>query len=250
MDPRLAFALDVAYRAGRSTLSHFSTGVKVQIKEDHTPVTIADQQAEQLIRKAIQTKYPQDSILGEEGGESGKGTSRWVIDPIDGTKSFISGVPLYATLLSFEVNKEVRIGICYLPALDEMIYAVKGGGAFSNGRLIHVSNKKSLDLASISCGGHVTMMAKNRMTPFLELSKKVLLTRTWGDAYGHVLVATGRIDGMIDPSLHRWDISAMSLIVKEAGGKVTNFAGKEGIFDEAISSNGLIHEQLIEAYRD
>ena len=249
MNPRLAFALETVFQAGKLTLGYFQTGLEVIVKEDDTPVTIADRNAERLIREAIAKKFPGETILGEEEGATGSGTTRWVIDPIDGTKSFIAGVPLYANLLSYEVEGEPTIGICYLPALDQMVYATKSEGAFCNGRPISVSKNATLEGAKLSCGGHATMVSKGRMPAFLKLAEKALATRTWCDAYGHALVAMGRIDAMVDPSLHRWDISPMALIVKEAGGKSTDFAGTDQISDEAISSNGLLHAQLIHAFQ-
>jgi histidinol-phosphatase len=248
MDSRLAFALNTVYNAGRFSLGYFQNGTEVLVKSDDTPVTAADKGAERLIREAIEKQFPGEAILGEEEGLSGHGKTRWVVDPIDGTKSFVSGVPLFACLLSYEIDEEPVLGVCYLPALEEMIYASKDGGAFCNGRPIHVSSQSEIKMSSLSCGGHITMMKRGRMDGFLELSKHAMLTRTWGDAYGHVLVATGRVDAMVDPSVHRWDISAMALIVREAGGRVTDFKGRDVISDEAVSSNGAIHEAILAAF--
>jgi histidinol-phosphatase len=249
MSPRLAFALQAAYRAGRSTLAHFQAGAAVERKSDDTPVTIADREAERMIRTEIAAAFPQDAILGEEEGESGSGSERWVIDPIDGTKSFISGVPLYATLVAFEVEQVPQFGIAYFPALDEMIYAESGKGAFWNGRPCHVSSKTELAESVLSFGGPGSLVKYGRSEGFLDLSMRALATRTWSDAYGHMLVATGRIEAMVDPIVNRWDISAMSLIVNEAGGRCTNFAGDLGIYDEAVSTNGVLHQTILEAFR-
>ena len=246
MSPRLAFALDAAVRAGRSTLAHFQNGVQFEAKHDDTPVTIADKHAERIIREQIEEQYPGEAILGEEEGSSGAGDDRWVIDPIDGTKSFICGVPLYATLLSYERAGEPEIGICYFPALDDCIYAEKGKGAFWNGRPCRVSDKNSLEGAVITSSGYLGLTRRGLMNAFIKLSEKSLAARTWCDAYGHALVATGRVDLMIDCSVSRWDISAMAIIVREAGGRFTDLHGNEELGDSALSSNGVLHAKLLE----
>jgi histidinol phosphatase-like enzyme (inositol monophosphatase family) len=249
MSPRLAFAIDAAYKAGRSTLALFQTGTTVQTKEDATPVTLADQQAERLIRELIAVQYPGEAIYGEEEGGAANALDRWVIDPIDGTKSFISGVPLYSTLLSYEVDGETEVGVIYFPALDEMLYAERGKGAFFNGRPCHVTDRKCLTGSVICCGGHRSMVKADRWRPFEKIIAQALATRTWSDAYGHALVASGRVDAMIDPIVAHYDISAASLIVREAGGQFTDFSGNDKLALEAISSNGLVHEQILELYR-
>ena len=257
MTPRLEFALELAVRAGRGTLAHFQTGVAVEAKQDSSPVTIADREAESLIRSEIARAYPEEAILGEEEGESGQGSERrWVVDPIDGTKSFICGVPLYATLLSFEEYGRPVLGVCYFPALDELLYASVGQGAWFNGRRAQVSSRASVEGSVLCCGGHRLMADLGRMAPFLRLSEKALATRTWSDAYGHALVATARVDAMIDPQVARWDISAMKVIVEEAGGRMTDFMGQDALNArrpspnafEAVSSNGLLHQELLEAF--
>ncbi len=248
MSPRLEFALDAAFRAGRSTLAHFQTQIEVESKKDNSPVTVADKGAERMIRELIEKKYPGENILGEE--EGGEDTpDRWIIDPIDGTKSFISGVPLYATLLSYERDGEPILGVCYFPALDEMHYAEVGQGAVWNGRPSHVSVRPQVKGALMACGSHVSMTKYGRIKGFSKLSEKTLATRTWGDAYGHMLVASGRVEAMIDPVVNRWDISAVSLIVREAGGKFTDFKGQDALANEAISSNGIVHAEILEAFR-
>lgn len=256
MSPRLAFALDAAHKAGRFTLSLFQTGTAVDLKQDETPVTAADRGAERLIRELIAKEFPQDVILGEEEGGDKSAPNRWVIDPIDGTKSFVSGVPLYSTLLSYEVDYQPIVAVCYFPALDEMVYAEIGNGAFFNGRPCHVSSRTSLDGAVLCCGGLKQMDECGRIEPFLRLSKRALAARTWNDAYGHALVATGRVDAMIDPSVSLWDVSAMHLIVHEAGGRFTNFDGQSALkpsrpdgHHEVVNTNGHLHHEILAAFR-
>jgi histidinol-phosphatase len=247
MSPRLAFALNAVHEAGKTTLAYFDTPLDVELKEDDSPVTAADKHAERVMREAIRRQYPREAILGEEEGGPDDLT-RWIIDPIDGTKSFISGVPLYGTLLSFEMGGRPTLGIAYFPALDEMVYAEEGGGAFRNGRACKVSGKSGVKGAVLSSGSHYSMKEYGRSDPFQKLAERAMATRTWSDAYGHALVATGRIEAMIDPVVKRWDISAMSIIVREAGGAFSDFDGNEELADEAISSNGLVHEELLEAF--
>ena len=248
MSPRLAFAIDAAHRAGRSTLAHFQTGAFVEFKDDASPVTVADRNAERLIREAIAAKYPHEAILGEEEGATGQSDDRWVIDPIDGTKSFVAGVPLYATLLAFEEGGVPTVGVCYFPALDEMLYAETGQGAFLNGRPIHTRQTPTEDGAILCCGGIARLQERGQLQTLLKLAEKALALRTWCDAYGHALVASGRVDAMIDPVLSRWDIAAVEIIVREAGGKFTDFDGRANPQDQAISSNGPLHNRLLEAF--
>lgn len=253
MTPRLRFALDAVRKAGQSTLEHFRSGVVVEYKSDASPVTIADKNAEAILRQAINQEFPGETILGEEQGLTGSGTTRWIIDPIDGTKSFICGVPLYATLLSFEVEGEPILGVSYFPALDEMVYAEKGEGCFVNGERATVTNRHTVKGGFLASGGPNSMVKYGRWPAFESMSARAIATRTWSDAYGHCLVATGRIDAMIDPVVSRWDLSAIKIIVEEAGGQFTDFVGgnpfDKGDFNlEAISSNGRIHEEILREY--
>lgn len=245
MSPRLAIAIRAAHRAGRLTLKYFQTGAAVDIKSDDTPVTAADREAEQLIRSELATSYPGETVLGEEQGLSGAGDDRWVIDPIDGTKSFIAGVPLYATLLSYERAGEPEIGVCYFPALDEMLYAEKGGGTFWNGRPAQVTGRMHAGGSTVVCGSILRLSVQGRLDKLLKLAERAIAVRTWCDAYGHALVATGRADVMVDPVVSRWDISAVSLIVREAGGVFTDFQGNENLAEEALSGTPGIHRQFL-----
>jgi histidinol-phosphatase len=253
MSPRLKFAIEAVRQAGDSTLDIFRNGAEFDLKQDSSPVTLADTHAEQLLRASITQQFPNEAILGEEQGATGQGNNRWIIDPIDGTKSFIAGVPLYATLLSFEENGEPILGVCYFPALKEMLYAERGSGTFFNGKSVHVSQRSAISGSILACGGPKSMVQHGRWEAFDRMSAIALTTRTWSDAYGHALVATGRADAMIDPIVSRWDVSPMKIIVEEAGGRFTDFRGQEaflkGDFDlEAISSNGVIHKRILEEY--
>ncbi len=248
MTPRLAFAIETARSAGGSTLSLFGAGAKYEMKADDSPVTQADLEAERIVRSEIERRYPGEPVLGEEmGGEDT--ANRWTVDPIDGTKSFIAGVPAYATLLSYEEGGEPVVGVCYFPALDEIVYAAKGEGAFWNGEPCQVSGETELGRSILCAGSHWTMAKTGRMAGFLSLAERALGTRGWGDAYGHALVATGRVEAMVDPIVNRWDVSAMSVIVREAGGSFTDFSGGEALALEAISCAPGVKEAVLEAFR-
>ena len=256
MSPRLAFAVETAVLAGKSTLAHFQAGAAVDLKEDETPVTVADRNAERLIRELVAKKYPNERLVGEEEGGDQSVPDRWIVDPIDGTKSFISGVPLYATLLSYEVDFQPVVGVAYFPALDELLYAEVGQGAYFNGRPARVSEKREVKGGVVCCGGHRSMIQHGRWDGLARVAERAMATRTWSDAYGHALVATGRVEAMLDPIVSRWDISAVTLITREAGGVVTNFSNGEALKPthadghyELVASNGRVHEELIEAFR-
>jgi histidinol-phosphatase len=251
MSPRLAFALEAAIRAGRSTLAHFRTGTSYERKSDDTPVTVADRGAERIFREMVAENYPREHVLGEEEGGDASIPDRWVVDPIDGTKSFVSGVPLYVTLVSYEVDKRPVLGVAYLPALNEIVYAEVGGGCFADGRPCRVSDGVELRDSILCCGGPGNMIARGRMDGFVTLSEKAMITRTWGDAYGHALVATGRAHAMIDPVVSRWDVSAMKVIVEEAGGSFSDLSGDDAFAvepKEALSCIPSLRSALLEVY--
>lgn len=248
MSPRLAFAVETAVEAGKLTLAWFQAGTGFDLKSDDSPVTAADKAAERRIRERIASAYPSESILGEEEG----GTSsahQWVIDPIDGTKSFVCGVPLYAVLLSYEDQDGPLVGVSYFPALDWLVYAERGQGAFANGRPIRVSPQTELKQVVVCSGAHRSMEQHGRADGFQKIARQVMATRTWGDAYGHCLVASGRAQAMIDPVVSPWDLSSVNLIVEEAGGRFTDFSGGRLPKSEAVASNGLLHDWLLEQFR-
>jgi histidinol-phosphatase len=251
MSPRLAFALNAVWSAGRSTLSLFQNLEGFDSKEDQTPVTAADRRAEEIIRAEIEKAFPGETVLGEEQGLTGASDSRWVVDPIDGTKSFVAGVPLYATLLAWEQEGEPEIGVVYFPALDEMFYAEKGGAALRNGRPIRVSSRPTVTQSILCHAGAKGMAAGGHAKGLETLARRAMATRTWCDAYGHMLVAAGRADAMFDPVVSRWDVSALLPILACAGGMATRLDGgsvlepmrPDGAL-QMLSSNGLLHEEV------
>ncbi len=252
-DPELLdFAVALAREAGTLTLEWFqSTELTVDHKHDGSPVTAADLAAETLIRERIAEEFPADGILGEEHGDR-EGTSNltWVIDPIDGTKAFTRGVPLYSTLLALVDEHGPAIGVIHLPGLDETVWAGRGLGCFRDGEPCRVSERATLDGAAVMTSGFGYW--PDQMLQRV-LSSPTLL-RTWGDAYGYALVATGRAEAMVDPLANPWDVAPIAVIIAEAGGRFSTLDGSEG--PEAwrggsgVATNGKIHDPLIGLLND
>jgi len=225
----LDFITETAFLAGRLTLGYYQSGVHTDFKMDHSPVTIADRQAEELIRKRIETVYPDHAILGEEYGASRTGASHvWYIDPIDGTKSFIHGVPLYSVLIGLEIEGEVQVGVAYFPALDEMIWAATGLGCWWNGRRAHVSPVDNLEQAVFTTTSAFGFEKHGYRDVFDRLARRCFFQTGWGDAYGYMLVATGRAEIMMDPIMNVWDCGPFPPIFAEAGGYFGDWQGKPG----------------------
>ena len=241
----LAVAMEAAYVGGRRTLAYFNTGVAVERKSDATPVTCADREAEQLIRQTISRYYPEHTLVGEEWGTTrGDPDYKWIVDPIDGTKTFITGVPLYGVLIGVEVKGIASVGVIYMPALDEMVGAARGQGCRWNGRPARVSGQQDLRQAAVMSSSIVACY--NRSDAFTQLAGQSLLQRTWGDCYGYVLCATGRAEIMLDSAMNLWDCAAILPIMEEAGGRFTDWTGKATIYGkDAVASNGHLHEQVL-----
>lgn len=251
MSPELECALEAAREAGNLALHHFKVGIAVERKPDESPVTAADREVEQLLRDRLSSPFPGYGILGEEFGEERPGAAtRWVIDPIDGTKSFIFGVPLFAVLVGLERDGEPCIGVCNFPALNTLFYAERGEGCYRDGQRVHVSEDENLSSSLIVCGSHAAFETYRRAEGFRRLVEQAFATRTWGDAYGHCMVADGRAVAMIDPVVMPYDIIPIFPIVTEAGGTVTDFAGTpwDG-HGEAVSTNGRVLDKIVEAFQ-
>ncbi len=249
LNDMLSVAIEAAYLGGRRTLAYFNTGVPVERKSDSTPVTRADRECEELIRQTIARYYPSHSLVGEEWGTtSGDPAYKWIIDPIDGTKTFIHGVPLYGVLIGVEVAGVPSVGVAYMPALDELVAAAKGQGCRWNGRPARVSTLNNLADAAVMTSSIVSCY--NRSSAFAKIASSTLLQRTWGDCYGYLLVATGRADAMIDPAVKVWDCAALMPVIEEAGGRFTNWAGESTIHGtDAVATNGLLHRQIVDMLR-
>jgi histidinol phosphatase-like enzyme (inositol monophosphatase family) len=250
---RLKLALSAGREAGRLTLRYFQQdNFEVERKSDASPVTIADRSAEQLLRERIAAAFPPDGVLGEEFGETA-GTSgfTWILDPIDGTKSFISGVPLYGTLVAVEHEGRSLAGVVYIPGLDEGVFASAGNGTWhfrgsDQPRRCHVSKRPRLADGLFVTSQVDTFVKRGAARALNALESAAYISRTWGDCYGYLLVATGRAEVMVDPILNVWDAAAMQPIIEEAGGTFTDWQGQPTIHaGEAIATNGLVLDEVL-----
>jgi histidinol-phosphatase len=244
----LDFAVETAYLAGRLTLGYFQTGIHADFKQDRSLVTVADRQAEELIRRRIEQRYPKHAIVGEEFGlkETEGSAHRWFVDPIDGTLSFVRGVPLYAVLIGLEIEGEIDVGVAYFPGLDEMLSAASGHGTWWNGRRTRVSAVSSLRNSVVAFTDAVNFQRHGRQQEWDRIQEATYYRAGWGDAYGHALVATGRVELMLDPIMNAWDCGPFPPILREAGGYFGDWQGNRTIFgSEAMStSNALLPEVL------
>lgn len=258
---RLDFAVKIARAAGDVTLRYFrQDDLVVESKPDLTPVTIADKEAEELLRERINQQFPDDAILGEEFGVTeGSSGYRWALDPIDGTKSFVHGVPLYTTLVAVLRDEEPVVGVIHAPAAGETVYAASGSGCWYLGnprgqpRSARVSKVARLSEALLLTT-EIRTFADGRQQDatevFRRLERAARLTRTWGDGYGYLMVATGRAEVMIDPVLDLWDIAALQPVIEEAGGHFFDWQGNSTVHTgEAIATNGLVSEEVLSITR-
>jgi histidinol phosphatase-like enzyme (inositol monophosphatase family) len=240
----LDIAVDITRRAGELTLGWFqSPTLSIERKRDGTPVTEADRAAERFIRKELRERFPDDAIVGEEfAADTGTSGRTWYVDPIDGTKAFSHGVPLYSNLLAMVDDSGPAIGVVNIPALDEIVAAGRGLGCFHNDRLCHVSATASLTDAYVSTSG----LGYWPPAQLQRLLDSPCTIRTWGDGYGYVLVATGRIDAMLDPIVAPYDVAPMSVIMTEAGGRFSDFNGVDRADGgNGVASNRVLHEELL-----
>lgn len=249
---RLAAALEITRSAAEVGLHYFrSQRFDIETKPDGSPVTIADKESEQHLRREIERAFPDDAILGEEFPEK-PGTSgfRWVIDPIDGTASFVHGVPLYGVLVAVERDLRSVAGVVHMPALDETVYASRAGGAFHIRRgetaPARVSRTPSLKDACICITGFEYFAQVGREKLILDVGRACRRMRGWSDCYSHLLVATGRVDGVLDPIMNPWDSAASIVVIEEAGGRYTDFRGNPTAHaPNALISNAHIHNELL-----
>jgi histidinol-phosphatase len=258
LEQRLTFALAIAREAGDITLAYFGRDdLAIERKEDDSPVTLADRQAEEHLRKRIAEIFPNDGIFGEECEErSGQSGFRWILDPIDGTKSFIHQVPVYGTLIGLEHEGKSVLGIIRIPALDECVYASDGRGAWHQRgdqppKPARVSKRQKLAESLFVTSEVLTFDEIGRRDAFDRLQKTARLTRTWGDCYGYLMVATGRADVMVDPVMSLWDAAAMQPILTEAGGTFTDWKGQPTIYSgEGIATNGVLLDEVLGLVRE
>ena len=239
-------AADVARVAGDFTMRHFRSGLDVETKGDGSPVTIADRGAEQVARAWIEARFPGDGILGEEFGLTRPDAARrWVLDPIDGTKTFVRGVPLWGTLVACVAGDEVLAGAAYFPAVGEMIAAAPGEGCWWNGARARVSEVASLAQATVLTTDPKFSHRPERRDAWRALEDAALISRTWADCYGYLLVATGRAEVMTDPIMGAWDSAPLLPIMEEAGGTFTSWDGRRTAFGgDSIATNGALADEV------
>ena len=244
----LEFAVVLARGAGDITLDYFRKQPETSTKSDGSYVTIADREAEAYLRKHIGERFPDDGIVGEEEGETeGRSGRRWILDPIDGTFAFVHGVPIYGVLIALEIEREMSVGVVNIPALGEIVSAATGCGCFFNGEATRVSSTARLEDALLLCTDFraAAYHGFGRAVDFLQRTAKT--SRTWGDCYGYVLVATGRADVMLDPVMNLWDCAPLLPIMEEAGGTFTDWRGVRTVDGgNAIATNKLLFDEVMQ----
>ena len=254
---RLELALEAAREAGDVTLEYFRReDLEVECKQDNTPVTAADRRAEQHLRGRIAEAFGGDAVVGEElSDQSGSSGFRWILDPIDGTKSFIHGVPLYSTLIGIEHEGEPVAGVIRVPATDECVYAARGQGAWyvcgqKPPRPARVSDRAPLLQGLFVTSEVATFDEIGRRDVYDRLQRAARLSRSWGDGYGYLMVATGRAELMVDPVASVWDLAPLSPILEEAGGTFTDWQGRRTAHSgQGIATNGRILEEVLAVTR-
>ena len=252
MKELLDFSVGAARAAGEITLQYFRRTFETRLKGKDNFVTQADLEAEEFLRREILRRFPEDAIVGEEGGEvSGSTGRRWIIDPIDGTYSFVHGVPFYGVLLGCEVDGDPAVGVINMPALGELVYAAKGLGCFWNGEPARVSQTERLEDALLLSTDFGSCARYGFGAPAAELQRRAAQRRTWGDCYGYVLVATGRADVMLDPAMNVWDCAALLPVLEEAGGTFTDWAGRRTIHSgNAVATNGSLFGEVMQIIKE
>ena len=245
-DDDMQAVAEVARIAGNEALRHYGKNVSIETKGDGSPVTIADRGAEELARRWIESRFPSDGIVGEEFGViRPDARRRWIIDPIDGTKSFVRTVPLWGTLVAIAEGDTVVAGAAYFPAIGEIAVAAVGAGCWWNDSRCSVSTISDISAATVLTSDLQFKAAPQRQQVWNELSDSAAVSRTWGDCYGYLLVATGRAEVMADPIVSAWDVAALMPLITEAGGAFTSWDGKETAFGgSAIATNGALSREV------
>jgi histidinol phosphatase-like enzyme (inositol monophosphatase family) len=250
MDKKLQTAIRAAKAAGEVALKYFGTALSVEYKGDASPVTRADRECEKLIVEILRKAFPDYGVLGEEFGEQEGAGARWIIDPIDGTKNFIRGIPYFATLIALEEEGEVTTGVIYAPAMDDLLYAQRGGGAFDNRGRLQVSEIESLRQGTIVFGGLDAFQARHLWPGFEALVHGSDRQRGFGDYFGHTFIARGQAEAMVELDLKPYDVAPLKIIIEEAGGRFTDLKGVATIYgNEAVTSNGRVHDEVLDLMR-
>ena len=246
---QLEAAISAAKAAGDVILPFFRSDLHIEIKADQSPVTEADRAAEQVIVETLQQSFPDYGVLGEEfGAQSGTADARWIIDPIDGTKNFIRGIPYFATLIGLEEAGEITAGVVYAPAEQALFYAAKGEGAFTQGQdRLHVSSIADLAQATLVHGGLDILRQHGHWEGFTRLVDATARQRGFGDYFAHTFVFRGQAEVMVEAGVSPWDLAPLKIIVEEAGGQFSDFTGAPTIYGgNAVVSNGRVHDAVID----
>lgn len=249
----LTVAIEAARAAEEVILSYYQDDIRVTLKSDQSPVTVADEEAERIIKEVIHARFPEHGFIGEETGETTSASGyQWIIDPIDGTRNYVRQVPIFGTLIALMKDGEVICGVSNLPAWKEMIYAEKGKGAYRGDTRLAVSTKQTIKDAYISYGG-LRNTEERAMTPaLLGLVRASNSDRGFGDCWQYHLLATGRVDVVVDPKVKIWDVAPAKIIVEEAGGRLTDSVGNAlgtGTWT-AVASNGLLHNEVLGFFKN
>jgi histidinol-phosphatase len=248
----LSVAWLAAHQGGQKSLKYFRKDVKVIKKIDRTPVTRADREGEVVIRGVLSKAFPHHQLCGEEFGWDKKLSPdyKWWIDPVDGTRQFIRGLPFWGTLLGLEYRGEVVAGVMHHPAINLTIWAGKGLGCYANGKRVYVSKIKKIQEGTITYGGIRRIASAPYGKKFINLVKSAYDDRSFGDSFGHALVCQGMVEANLDPVVQPYDVASAKICVEEAGGIFTDIKGKKTIYGgTCISSNGLVHGQVLKTTR-
>jgi histidinol-phosphatase len=248
----LAFALELADRADAISMKHFrQAALQVESKADHSPVSEADREIERGMRHTIELTRPRHAVVGEEFGQSaGSATLRWIIDPIDGTRKFVRGMPGFATLIALEDGGEIIVGVASAPALRRRWWAGRGLGAFADGRPIHVSQVQTLAEAHVGHGGLEGWVRRGQVQQLGALAAASWGTAGYGDFWIHVLVAEGGLEAAVEAEAAIWDVAPLQVIVEEAGGRFTDLSGARRVTGGAgVSTNGFVHDAVLTLLR-
>ncbi len=242
----LRVAIKAAQRAGAIALRGFGRKLKIEFKRDSTPVTAIDRACEEELRRIIGRAFPQDGFMGEEFGvEAGSSGNRWIIDPIDGTKSFIRGIPFWGVMVAREEEGRLNLGVIHFPALGRIMYAQKGCGAFLDRRRLRVSRVKSLHRCTILHGDLPCFVKTKTLAKLGRIARRVEAVRGYGDCWGYSWLCMGRAEAVIEAAMHPWDVAAPKVIVEEAGGRMTDWHGRDSyMIRNSLATNGRLHGAL------
>jgi histidinol-phosphatase len=248
MHEEVAAAIAAAKAAGEVAMRYYRGGFEVTIKPDHTPVTQADREAEQAIKRVLGRAFPNDGFLGEEFGEEGPKDRRWIIDPIDGTRNFIRRIPIWAVLIGLEEAGEVTAGVVFNPASNELLWARKGDGAWSGGERLRVSPCAAMKDAFLLHSDLHLLREAGYWDRFVRLLDAAGRSRGFGDYYGYGLVASGKAEIYLETDLKPWDVAPVKILVEEAGGRLTDFSGTPTIYGGSVlATNGRLHDLALRA---